>query len=343
MLVLFFMLGALWFSSCQGDIKNAPDVSQVEANPLFVRYEKLLLEEYPWTSQKYQQIEERYPVFTQIFFSNVLPIKGEMGKDTFVSNLNSFIQDSSVQVLIEKVDSIYGNFSKQEAEIVEALKYYKYYFPKALIPNVYTYISEFSFQKFIFEDTETDGIGLGLDMFLGNDYPYKLLDPKNPAFSEYITRRFNKDHIALKVIQTMLEERIGTPPGPTLLDRMIHNGKRLYILDHVLPMTHDSVIFEYTEDQLNWCRENELEMWAFFFDQDLFYETSGVKTNKYVDEGPDSPGMPNAAPGRTANYLGFRIVKAFMDRKDDFEMADLIGFRDSQKLLEMSKFKPNRK
>jgi len=50
--------------------------------------------------------------------------------------------------------------------------------------------------------------------------------------------------------------------------------------------------------------------------------------------------MPTEAPGRTANYIGWQIVKKFMQKKPKLTMLDLIAHNDAQKLLEESKYKP---
>ena len=50
--------------------------------------------------------------------------------------------------------------------------------------------------------------------------------------------------------------------------------------------------------------------------------------------------MPAGAPGRTANYMGWQIVKKYMNRNPETTMQDLIAYTDAQKLLEESKYKP---
>jgi len=100
---------------------------------------------------------------------------------------------------------------------------------------------------------------------------------------------------------------------------------------------------EYTADQTEWVKSNELEMWAFFFDQELFYESNTMKINKYIQPSPTSPGMPEIAPGRTANYVGWQIVNAYMKRNSDTTLEELIQLRDSQEIMDKSRYKPKQK
>ena len=64
-----------------------------------------------------------------------------------------------------------------------------------------------------------------------------------------------------------------------------------------------------------WCESNELQLWTHFLEEDLLYATNLRDIRKLVDYSPNSPGMPAEAPGRTANWTGWQIVKAYMKRK----------------------------
>lgn len=72
-------------------------------------------------------------------------------------------------------------------------------------------------------------------MFLGRNYPYKNIDPTNPNFSGYLTRTFDKDYLTKKTIDLIVEDITGSPGGVRLLDYMVHNGKKLYLLKKFLP------------------------------------------------------------------------------------------------------------
>ena len=244
---------------------------------------------------------------------------------------------------MHEVDSVYGDFQTEKQAFEQAFKYMKYYFPDKQTPDIYTFISEFSLQKFLFEtDVNQEGLALGLDMFLGADYPYAQFIPNNPAFSSYLIRRFNKEHLVKRSMGALVEDIIGGNQGSNLLEKMIHNGKKLYILDQLLPYTPDSIIIEYTQAQMEWVEDNEVEMWAYLLKEDLFYESDINTINKLVNPSPNSPGMPKEAPGRTANYLGWKVVAEFMKRQPNYDLIKLINERDAQKILNLSKFKPRK-
>ena len=83
-------------------------------------------------------------------------------------------------------------------------------------------------------------------------------------------------------------------------------------------------------------------MWAFFLDEELLYSTRTKDIRKYVEVSPNSPGMPPEAPGNTGTWMGYKIVKAYMDRFPDQSLSDLLLESDAQKLMTASKYKPQR-
>ena len=343
---LFYLsIIVLFFSNCASDKgKYIPDVSHIKSDVTIKRFEQELFQlDTNNMVSEFEALKAEYPEFTNLFFSRVLPLKGETEAE-FQENLRGYLTDSRILKLQDTVAIVFENIEREEiVDLKKAMKFMKYYFSDFDPPNVYTFTSEYTYQKFIFEDAKRDALGMGLDMFLGRNYDYKAIDPKNPAFSEYLTRTFSKEYIPKMMMEVLIDDRMGREPGSRLLDHMIHNGKKLYILDKVLPETPDSILFEYTAQQTEWVKSNELEMWAFFFDQNLFYESNSIKINKYINPSPSSPGMPDMAPGRTANYMGLQIVKAYMKKFPQTSLQQLMDLKDSQMIMDKSRYKPKQK
>jgi hypothetical protein len=290
-----------------------------------------------------ESLAKEYPAFFDIYFNKLLGFKYGEDSSFFFKSLNGFIKDEKILELERKVINKFDDMSEIEESLTNAFAYMNYYFPSFEQPNVYTLFAEYTIQLFLFEEENgKDALGLGLDMFLGADFPYGSYFPDNPSFSSYLTRSFNKDHIVKKTVEALIQDRMSDPKQQRLLDIMIYNGKKLYALDKVLPEVHDSIVMEFTSEQMNWCEQNELEMWAFFFKEELFYETDINKINKYIYPSPHSPGMPDVAPGRTGNYMGWKIVEAYMKKFPKTGLEELFELEDAQKLLELSKYKPKR-
>lgn len=340
--LIIFMLSLV---SCGVDrSESIPDVSDIEVDYDIYRVDELIHNiDTSNLAVGIEKFQSTYPKFYDIYFQHVLPIVGDT-EDQFQENLKGYLTDKRVRRLLDTVDMVFDGIEDNlKKDFDQAFKLMKHYYPDFEAPNVYTYTAEYAIQQFLFEDADGEAAAIGLDLYLGETYPYKKIDPQEPAFSSYLTRSFNKDHIVRNVMDLIISDRLGVSNGSRLLDQMIHNGKRIYLLDKVLPMVHDSVILKYNKDQTEWVKDNELEMWAFFFDQDLFYESNSMKINKYVNPSPDSPGMPRSAPGETGNYMGLQIIKQYMDRYPETTIKELFDMTDAQELMTKSRYKPKRK
>lgn len=338
------VLLALYLQGCSPDHVDAPDVTDIDASFTTYRFDKdLAAIDTSDVGAGAAALRATYGAFFDRYFSQIVPLQNATDIQ-FEESLRGFLTAPSIRYLLDTTAIIYNAqaWASVEQDFAKAFAYYKYYFPSAQIPDVYTIISEYSLQRFVDQVDGRDIIGVGLDMYLGATFPYQRFNPRNPAFSSYLTRRFNADHIVKRSMEMLVDEHLGDPPGERLIDLMVHNGKRLYLIDHILPYTHDTIVMEYTAEQLDWAMSNELEMWAFFFKQDLFYKTNRMEINKYISASPSSPGMPMEAPGRTANYLGWKIVEAYMKRYPDTTIEELIALRDAQVLLDKSRYKPRK-
>jgi hypothetical protein len=321
--------------SCTSDQEIIPDVSSINGDFNLYRVEQEIMSA---DTNNLGEVFLKHPAFMEIYLNNIMGFRENQAQ-----NMKGFIADSNINLLYQATQIQYGDFDELSDEFKRAFQFYKYYFPEREIPDIYTFISEYGIQRFIFSDEEgKDALGIGLDLFLGADYPYAQFIPNNPAFSKYLIRRFNDEHLVKRSMGALVEDILGENQGATLLEKMIHNGKKLYILDHLLPSTPDSIIMEYTDVQMKWVEDNQVEMWAYLLKEDLFYESDINKINKLVNPSPNSPGMPMEAPGRTANYLGWKIVEAFMERQNNYFIQDLVEEKDAQKILNVSKFKPRK-
>ncbi len=343
----FLALGlTLTLLSCGGDKAsiNTPDVSDIKVEVDLIRYEEALMQMDPSKPETaYQQLLIKYPRMTDLYFKRLLELY-HPNRDTLNSRMSAFLSDERIKNLADEVQSVYPKVDAIENELMQALKYYKHYFPEATVPKFYTLFSEFGYQPFIFDDMDgQDGIGIGLDMFLGADYNYKAINPTDPVFSDYLTRTYDRSHLVKKTIEILVEDAIGTAPGKRFIDQMIHQGKKTYILKRLLPTTPDSIIYEYTSKQMAWIENSELAVWDFLLELDCMYDTNHLKLSKLLNPGPTTQGMPEAAPGRTTAYIGNAIVSAFMKRNKNMSLVDLIQFRDSQLLMEKSRYKPARR
>ena len=340
---LILIFGSLFFVACQNESREPiPDVSDIEI-PLEIRHFEQDLFNLDTTNMEVAlgQLYQKYPEFASIYFEQLLGANDpRIAPEGPLPYISGFINHPFAKKLFDTTQIVFHDFTVVEEEFESAFKFFKYYFPEAVVPDVTTFISEYSLANFIYKE---QSLAVGLDFYLGGDYPYQAYNPGNPNFSNYLVRTYNQAHLVRKSLQPLLEDMTGVAPGNRLIDFMIHNGKKLYVLDHLLPYASDTIIVEYSEEQLLWCKDNEANIWAHFLSEDLLYSSKWQDIRKLVEQSPNSPGMPPEAPGRTGDWMGWQIVKAYMKRHPQATMEQLLQLEDAQLILDHSRYKPNRK
>lgn len=315
--------------------KKEKKVEKSEINVEILRFEKELFACNPNRLDiEIPVLEKKYPLFSSVFFNQVLHLPDMGDKGTQLNYLQNFITNKYNKGLYDTVYAKYSNLDFLEKELKIAFANYKSYFPEKPVPKVVTCISEFQIASFTAGDSI---IGISLDMYLGPKYIYYA-----DIFQQYtfMIPTFDKKFLALDCAN-VLATNVITPPTDksTLLDKMLAKGKILYMMKALLPDEKDYDIIKYTEKQWQFCADNEVNIWSYFLNHNLLYNTLSEQY-KYVMEGPTTYGMPKETPGRAGAWLGWQIIKAYMKEHPNTTLKELIALKDGQKILTASKYKP---
>lgn len=326
---LFILVITGGLMSCFGDKdKYIPEVSNINVDLKIKHFEKdLFAADTTNAIAAMTKLDSLYPdFFKDIYLSKIIPAL----QNPQIFSL--FIRTPEIRHLYDTTMTVYGDFAGLEKDLHQAFQFHQHYFPDQSVPEIITFISEYSIGNFIAEGQ----LGIGLDFFLGADYKGYNIE----FFPGYIRRYMNRDHLVSKSMEAVADDLVGEVEGDRLLDYMIHNGKKYYVLELLLPRTPDSILWQYTEKQMEWLENNELQMWSHFIGEELLYATRYKDIRKLIDYSPNAPGMPPEAPGRAANWVGYKIVEAYMRRNPEISPAELIEMKSAQAIMDGAKYKP---
>lgn len=323
-----FLFLTLISISCRHPNPLDVDLTKVEPPHIRIkRYEKALFSvSKDSIRQGLNNLRQAYPFFI-----------GEEIDTLDILNLSNFITDPTVRKTYDDVIKMYPDLETTEKELNKALHYFKYYYPDNKISNVYTYISGFDFERPVkYVDSV---LVIGIDMYMGSDYFfYPML-----GIPEYKTYRMRRENITVECMSEMARNMI---PLSSLqfnfLERMVYEGKLLYFLDMTMPWVDDSLKIGFKASQLDWCRQNEKNIWGFFMEQDLLYSSDRKVIARFMDDGPYTPSFAAESPARTGAYIGWQIVRRFMENTDTAP-EKLFKMNDAQAVLKKSKYKPGNK
>lgn len=323
--ILFYIL--LFISSCSPDKKNV-DVSQVDVKIETERFENDLAE----NSGNIFLLQHKYGSFFDLFTYQLLKL-GTPDTILLKTRLNDFVHDPDITNIFADTKKTYNDFSELNGQFTNAFRHYKYYFPEKNIPRVITYISGFNYAVISADSM----LGIGLDMYLGSDSKYY----PSLQMPEYKIRKMRREYIVVDAMRGWGQSEYEPDPARTdLISQMINLGKEQYFLDMMLPEISDTIKFGYAKKQLDWCIASEKSIWSFFIEHKLLFSSEASQIGKFINDGPSTNGFPKESPGNIGAWIGYKIVKAYMDKHSGISLAQLMTEKDSQKIFRDSGYKP---
>jgi gliding motility-associated lipoprotein GldB len=333
---LFLFLGQLYIG-CWGD-KTKPNLvlPEVEEKQLPIKIERfeqdLFQSDTKDFSQSVKNLQSKYGNFFTIFTENILGIPRQDSVE-FYQTLSMFVQDPDMKDVTKEIQTKYPSLEENIADLEQAFKYFKHYYPDSTLPRVVTMNSGFNYAV-----VTTDSVlAIGLDMYLGDSCQYYTL----LGFPKYKTACMNREYLSTDLVMGWTSTVFEEPSNAnTVLGKMIYQGKLLYILDAFLPDKSDELKMKYTKEQLKWCTDNEKQIWQTLINKKLLFSTKLEEMSKLVNDAPFTAGFPRDSPGRIGRWVGWQIVRKYMKKHPEIKLQDLLKDQDYDKIFRESNYKP---
>jgi gliding motility-associated lipoprotein GldB len=314
--ILFVVL--LLFQSCNKDNKVENEISKINIDLQVERFEKWFAEASP---NDLPRLKAKYPfMFSKQYHDSIWIAR---------------MQDTLQQQIFHEIQQQYADFTKINKEIKSLFQHLKYYYPTFRSPRVITLINDVEYRN---KTIVTDSIVLiAIDNYLGNDHEFYS------NIQKYIRQNFEAEQIVPDLATEYAQKQIYQPKRKSLLDEMVYFGKILYFKDVMIPFKTDAEKIGYTQDQLDWAIENEPNIWQFFVERELLFETDPKLARRFINPAPFTKfnlELDAESPGRLGQYIGWQIVRAFMEN-NNIDFKDMLKM-DATELFNNSKFKPRK-
>lgn len=334
---LFFAITII--SACGGN-KEKP-VRNFSGNPVeikLMRFEHDLFSINPGAAEAgLIDLEKKYGYFYTSFARDILAMKENESDTLFLKPMSMVVNYEPFKQYERIIDSVFGDLAEIKMELSKAMGIYKTQFPNFAVPGFVTFLSEFGYATVNYDTL----IGIGLDMYLNKSFYgyYKALE-----FPEYMIKKLQKEYILPNVVKAI---SIGKWEDQTYKDKrflamMINEGKTRYFAKALLPDVHDTLILGYTEKQLQWCYENESEVWAHYIEKELLYQNEASQFIRYFNDGPftSAEGVPPESAPSIGAWTGLQIVNQYMNNYPEVTLQQLMEDTDFDKILKLSKYRP---
>lgn len=328
------LIVSLFIVSCSSDRLDV-DVSSVDITVPVYRFDQKMsqissLQEMEQANR--EMIEDGEELYE--FYVGEMLRSGSVYDDSIANFLLYFVQDPVIQEVFADMDSMYADFSEQEAEINALFQHLAYHFPNQPMPQkLIVYNSAFNYGV-----TSTGNkIGLGLEMYLGkdNEIIQKL------GYPLYMKDKMDETYLLTDIAHSWIMTNIlGDFSGDTFLEEMIYYGKLRYGVEAALPEMNDATILRYTENEFDFAMASEYNIWQFIIDMEWIYSTDMKTKMRFFNEAPTTVGI-DGSPGRIGQFMGWRMVKTFMDENEDVSLEELFFQTPDNKILKAYKPEEN--
>lgn len=305
--------------SCEKENQLEDEIAKINTDISVERFDKLFSNTTP---EGLPNLKKAYPFMFAEKYTDSFWLKRMA--DTLQLQLN------------KEVEKAFPSFDAIEIEIESLFNHLKYYFPEFNPPRVITATSLVDYRnKVIVTDTITL---ISIDTYLGSDHEFY------EGIHNYISDQLTKDQIVVDLAGEYAKRYIYQNQNKTLLDEMIYFGKQLYFKDVTIPFKKETERIGYTQEELDWAMANESYIWRYFVERELLYSTDPKLANRFINPAPFSKfyleEIDKESPGRLGQYIGWQIVRAYMQH-NDVALKDML-IMSTEDIFNNSKFKPRK-
>ncbi|MBK9190162.1 MAG: hypothetical protein IPM77_00970 [Crocinitomicaceae bacterium] len=333
-LTLLFISLLTVLTGCSGD-PLVVDVSDVEVDIQFERFDLKMFEaKSPQDMKKIN--DECFASGGELYEYYVYDMlrAGDVRDDSIGTYLYYFVSDSMMRMVQDDIEITFGDFQLEKDGIIDAFKHFRYHFPDLKTPEkIITYNSAFNYGVVSTEKY----IGIGLEMYLGPEN--RII--KQIGFPQFMKDKMSKDYMLVDVCHSwMISNVMGEESGETFLSAAIYYGKLRYAVDAMMPEMEDHYKIRYSQAEYEWALASEFNIWQFLVDMEYIYSTDAKVKLRYFEEAPTTVDM-EGSPGRIGQFIGWQIVKQYMEKNPEVTLEELIKETNEGKILKAYKPQEN--
>lgn len=155
----------------------------------------------------------------------------------------------------------------------------------------------------------------------------------------YIVNQSDSIFLLTDCLTALAQQVIPVGEMKQMLDFMVAEGKTLYMLDIACPKMDDRLKMRYTEEQMEWMKKNEQNVWAYLVQHKLLFESDQTKYHNFIDDAPKTNAFGEASAPRTAQYIGWQMVRQYAS-KTGCSLQELLNETNANTILNKSGYRP---
>ena len=318
--LLFSTVFVLGVASCQKDAENMWNVEIKEPAPK-VEVTDISREFYN-ANLPLEDFTKKYPWF-----------QGSVSDEDYSIRRADTAEVKIYNEAISKID-----VAKLSGDLTNLFSHIQYHFPEFKSPKVFLFSSVLSgIMEPVFYRDDVNMLFIDVTGFMGENNPYYK------GLEQYFQTSMNPQNIVPKVSQIFAEYFVQTNPNhQKFIDELIYQGKIMTLQDAFLPDFPDYLKMNYSQKQYEWAKENEVNIWNYFVENNLVFSDDIQLRERFINPGPFSKfytEIDNESSPRVGIFAGWQISRKFFQEKPETKLADFLKM-NAQDIFNQSNYKP---
>lgn len=315
---LCFLLTVFILFSCDRSSETEARIEKVTVDFQVVRFDQKFAEATP---ENLPELKNEYPFL----------FPSQYADSVWVEKLRDSIQQ---EINVEVADK-FPEFSEETDELHSLFQHVKYYFPEFSVPDVITVTSEVDYKnKVIYTG---DYLFVSLDTYLGEDHKFYI------GIQEFLKKNFRKEQIVVDAANEIAKTYLNRPDSRTFLSHMLYYGKLLYLKDLFIPFKSDAEKLGYTAEEIEWAQSNEDQIWRYFVENELLFDTDTQLYSRFLYPAPFSKFyllLDSESPDRLGQFIGRNIIRSYM-QKNDVSVKTMLN-TSAEEIFNKANYKPKK-
>ena len=311
LLFVLFSLGIFLLSACSSNSYEV-DLDEVPLKVNFINLDSLsLLANWTKRDQLFMDLKKKDEELFNFAFSYALEIP--LASDTgFRNGIDRFYANPYIASLEKALQTKTSWRQASSTEILNGFKRLSFFLPSWKQPKqVYFINSRFAASAFCTDKS----LAIGQERYLGaKDRLIQQLP--SSQFYGWIKEAMEPTFVSSDALLVWISTHGLEETTENYASEMIRWGKMLFLTHICLPDQPESNIVRYSKKDYEWANASTKSFWQYLVDEEMLFKTDEETRMNLLHEGPFTIGLPQESPDRMGRFMGYTIVKQYMENND---------------------------
>lgn len=311
LLFVLFSMGIFLLCACSSNSYEV-DLDEVPLNVTFVNLDSLSVHA-NWSERDklFMELKKKDEALFNFAYSYALeiPLTSDSG---FRNGIDRFYDNPYIAALEKTLQERTKWRQETSVELLNGFKRLSFFLPKWKQPKqVYFINSRFAASAYCTDQS----IAIGQERYLGAKNRLIQQLPSS-QFYGWIKEAMEPNFVSPDALLVWISTHGLEETTENYASEMIRWGKMLFLAHICLPELPESDIVRYSKKDYEWANNSVKSFWQYLVDEELLFKTDEETRMNLLHEGPFTIGLPQESPDRMGRFMGYVIVKQYMENND---------------------------